>query len=236
MVLTEAEQNRIIKLIQQGVRHVFFSNDPDFLWGAGTCFVIKHVGSYYLMTADHVITNLKADYSDLRIFEQGSKVALPFVEGFAPVRGVVHDDDEDFVIFKIDDGLYFQRSKQRIVAWDFSLARPASILPMGTKICFAGFPSASETYEDYERSIIRPLLHMRIGELASSDLGEGFYSIVDIESPISGDGFSGAPVFWMHEDGLKLVGMIIRGSSSGHILHFIDIHFIRNMLLTYERR
>lgn len=220
-------------IVGTGSRPVCFSAaSEDYVWGKGSSFLFNYDETVYAITAKHVVENQQANPQHLRIFMQGTNVALPIKGGFT-VSFDQHDNKEeveDFLIFEIDDQLFIQESGQDLYSWDFKRwSYPTSKVAEDTEILVAGFPFTDEIY-DYDNKKINHLLLMRTGNLTNSILGKDMYTMEGLPSETPFNGLSGSPVFCRLDGFVYFIGLVTKGSSSSGKLHFIGSEVIRNAM------
>lgn len=219
----------IIAIVSIGARPIFFcENEESYIWGLGSSFLINYSGHVLAITAKHVIENLDADPLHTRIFMPNSTVALPIKSCFTPIFNN-HENKaevEDLLFFSIDDQLFCRESGLELYSWNFlNLSYPTSKLEIGDELLVAGFPSTEEKF-DYDNKKINDTFLIRTSNLVESELGEDIYTMKGTPSDFDFNGMSGSPVFCMREGVVLFTGIVIRGSSSSGIFHFISSEII----------
>jgi len=228
--LTVAE---IREIVGTGARPICFAESEDsYIWGFGSGFILNSKGNVYFITAKHVITNQKAKHQHARVIMPEAKIALPFTGAFTP-QFPEHEnraDVEDFIIFSVNDQLYAAESGADLESWNFDKwAWPTQKLEIGAQILLAGFPFTENRY-DWDKNRISETLLISVGYLNHSELGNGIYKFEADPSELTFNGLSGAPVFCRREGYIFFTGLVIRGTSSSGLLHFIGAEFIRDAL------
>lgn len=223
----------VITIVGTGARPICFcENEESDIWGIGSSFLINYLGHILVITAKHVIENLGADPRHTRILMPNTTVALPIKSSFTPIF-YEHEnkaDAEDLLFFNIDDELFCQESGLDLYSWDFmGRSFPTSKLEVGDELLVAGFPSTEERY-NYDEQRINDTLLLRTAILVESQLGKDIYTMSGTASEFDFNGMSGAPVFCRREGMVLFSGLVIRGSSSSGILHFLSSEIVMSAL------
>ena len=234
---------------EEACRPVIFENEgTEFsYWGKGSSFLIANSESFYWVTASHVLTNMGGCAKSLRIFPlDDSKISLPYNEQYTVNRTLADDEDyKDVFMLRIDLKEFDHHGDTPLVAQDIEIGTiPAERLKPGDELWVIGYPSESN-FIDYDsceikntRSVIRAIYK---GESVSLHCHE-----LTIDSSIkleSYDGLSGSPVFYMKhsfENGElvrypMLVGMLVRGTASSGIAHFVGSRVIVDIVNIAEK-
>ena len=210
----------------------FCGHKEDWVWGIGSSFLINYLGHVFSITAKHVIENQKANPLHTCISIQNTNVMLPIKLSFTPTA-IDHEnksDVEDLLFFYIDDQLFRQESGMDLYSWDVvNYSISASLLNVGEELVVIGFPH-DEKY-DYDKKIITDTLLFRTASLAQSKLGSNIYTMKGKPSDFNFDGMSGSPVFCEKDGSVLFLGIVIRGTSSSGILHFIGSEVIISTLI-----
>lgn len=213
---------------------IYESDQSDFAyWGKGSSFLVANSHWYYWVTAAHVLTNAKAHVQSLRIFpSDGSRISLPFNEQYIVNRGVTDDEDyKDLCVLRVDLHDFDRHGDAPLVAQDLEAGvMSADALMPSDELWIVGYPAESNLV-DYEsskisntRSVLRGIYQ---GKSSSANCHElRMETSVALESY---DGLSGSPVYHMkrkvhdREEFVfpMLVGMLIRGTASSRIAHFV---------------
>lgn len=210
----------------------FCGHKEDWVWGIGSSFLINYLGHVFAITAKHVIENQKADPLHTRISMPNTNIMLPIKLSFTPTftRHENKNDVEDLLFFHVDEQLFPQESGVELYSWDFlSNSYLASKLDIGDELIVIGFPHG-EKY-DYDKKIITDTLLIRTASLAKSKLGSNIYTMKGSPSEFNFDGMSGSPVFCEKDGSILFLGIVIRGTSSSGILHFIGSEVIISTLI-----
>lgn len=210
----------------------FCETESSYIWGIGSSFLINYLGRVLVITAKHVVENLDANPKDTRILMPNTKVALPIKSSFTPVfyNHENKTDVEDLIFFNIDDQRFCQESGLDLYSWDFiKLSYPTSKLAVGDELLVAGFPNTEDRY-NYDEKKINETLLLRTGSLVESKLGKDIYTMDGTASEYDFNGMSGAPVFCLREGFVLFTGIVLRGSSSSGILHFVSSEVVMSAL------
>jgi len=223
----------VLVIAGTGARPICFcENEDSFIWGIGSSFLLNYYGHVLVMTAKHVIENLGADPKHTRILMPCTPVALPIKSSFTPIfyNHKNKQDIEDLLFFRIDDQLFCEESGLDLYSWDFiNKSYPTSKLELGAELLVAGFPSTEDRY-DYDAQKINETLLLRTANLVESELGEDIYTMKGSASDLDFNGMSGSPVFCRREGVILFCGIVIRGSSSSGILHFLSSEIVMSAL------
>lgn len=220
-------------IVGTGARPICFADSQEsYIWGVGSSFLLNYLGHVIAVTAKHVIKNQDADPVHTRILMPNTNVALPIKSGFTPIfpEHANKEEVEDLIFFNIDDTLFCEESGLDLYSWDLlNRSYPASKLKQGDELLVAGFPGSEKTY-DYDEKKIHDTLLLRTANLFSSGLGKDIYTMKGVSSEIDFNGMSGAPVFCRRRGYVLFVGIVIRGTSSSGILHFVGSEIIMSAL------
>jgi len=202
-------------------------------WGKGSSFLIANSNCYYWVTAAHVLTNAKAHVLSLRIFpSDGSRISLPFNEQYTVNRGVTDDEDyKDVFVLRVDLHDFDRYGDTPLVAQDLEAGvMSANALKPSDELWIVGYPAESN-FVDYESSKICNTRSVLRGIYQGKSSGANCHEL-RMETSValeSYDGLSGSPVYHMKRkihgrDELMfpmLVGMLLRGTASSRIAHFV---------------
>lgn len=234
---------------EEACRPVIFEQEhADFsYWGKGSSFLIANSNSYYWVTASHVLVNMGGRAQSLRIFPlDNSKISLPFNEQYTVNKGATDDEDyKDVFMLRIDLKEFDSYGDTPLVAQDIEQGIiPAEHLKPDDELWVIGYPSESN-FIDYDsneikntRSVLRAIYR---GRSVSDHCHE-----LTIETSIklkSYDGLSGSPVFYMKHaihngEAVRypmLVGMLLRGTASSGIAHFVGSKVIVDIVNLVEK-
>jgi len=221
---------------EEASRPVLYEHDePKFAyWGKGSSFIIANTRNYYWVTAAHVLTNAGAHVNSVRIFPSDhSKISLPFDQQYSVNKGLADDEDyKDVFMLRVDVSGFDKSGDAPLVAQDLEVGwLSADWLTRNDELWIVGYPAESN-YVDYDvdkisntRSVLRAVYE---GPSDSTHCHR-----LRMETSIrlvSYDGLSGSPVYCMkhrHHDRQELVfpllvGMLLRGSASSGIAHFVN--------------
>jgi len=233
---------------EEACRPVNFEHeDAKFpYWGKGSSFLNANSRAYYWITASHVLSNIGGAARSVRIFPSDhSRISLPFNEKYTITEGLADDEDyKDVFVLRVDLDEFASSGDAPLVAQDIEKGIfLAEDLTLGNELWVIGYPSESN-FVDYDaqkikntRSVLRALYQ---GPSISDHCHElRVESSVQLESY---DGLSGGPVFYMQSkvsDGRTLtypmlVGMLLRGTASSSIAHFVSSNIIVNLIVQAE--
>jgi hypothetical protein len=218
---------------------IFESGHDDFAyWGKGSSFLISNSSNYYWVTASHVLNNMGGCANTLRIFPSDN-------QQYTVNRGETDDEDyKDVFMLRVDLSLFDASGDSPLVAQDIERGTmSADLLRSGDELWIIGYPAESN-FIDYEinkientRSVLRAIYN---GTSVSVHCHELLVKTsVNLESY---DGLSGSPVYYMKEviQGGEiisfplLVGMLLRGTASSRIAHFVNSDVLSNIISLAE--
>lgn len=216
---------------------------PDFAyWGKGSSFLIANSRHYYWITAAHVLANAKAHVDSLRIFpSDSSSISLPFNEQYTVNKGLVDDEDyKDVFMLRIDLHDFDKSGDAPLVAQDLeSGVLSADALNPSDELWIIGYPAESN-YINYEssrisntRSVLRGIYNGRSPSIHCHELRMETSVVLE-----SYDGLSGSPVYHMKRQTRgreelmfpMLVGMLLRGTASSRLAHFVGSDVLLNIV------
>jgi hypothetical protein len=237
-----------VHAFEQTSRPVLFEHaHPDFsYWGKGSSLLVATSRSFYWVTASHVLSNSGGEVESLRIFPSDeSTVSLPFNKKYS-VKTESPDDThfEDLFMLRIALDEFDRFGDTPLIAQDIDKGiLSGDALAIGDEVWVVGYPSESNLI-DYEsrtirssRSIIRGV---HLGQSSSVHC-----HMLKVETSIhldSYDGLSGSPVF-VYQRRMEaeqvvnypmLVGMLLRGTASSGVAHFLDSAVIAQMISVVE--
>jgi hypothetical protein len=210
----------------------FFDDNYSYPWGIGSIFLLNYKGVVFGVTAKHVIENQGADCRNIRVSMLETTVTLKIKSAFTPNFYVHENNDEieDLLFFEVDSKLFEKESETNLYSWDFvTQTYPASKLKIGAELLVTGFPFTDEKY-DYDNNIINDLLLIRTANLTAPTFGKDIYTMEATPSDTEFNGLSGSPVFCRIERDVFFCGIVIKGSSSSGLLHFIGSDIIHSAL------
>jgi hypothetical protein len=222
---------------------IFEHDDPNFsYWGKGSSFLISNASNFYWVTAAHVLKNLGGCVDSVRIFpSDGSRISLPFNEKYTINKGSTDDEEyKDVFVARIDLARFDTSGDAPLVAQDIEQGLlSATQLKPNDELWVIGYPAESN-FIDYDfnkikntRSVLRAIY---LGESTNAHCHE-----LLMETSVrldSYDGLSGSPVYFLkpQDQGGKivkypmLVGMLIRGTASSRIAHFVNSDVLSNVI------
>jgi hypothetical protein len=215
-------------------------------WGKGSSFFISSNNSVYWLTARHAIENLKGLIDNLRVFaKEGSKISMPFDEKYTIASNLNEDNEwKDVLMLRVDLEDFDASGDASITAQDIdSGCCPASGLEETQRLFVIGYP-AEKSEVNYELDKILTTRAILNAEYCGPSLDAYCHSLKILNSSnLSNlDGLSGSPVFILKTEQREnvefifplLVGMVIRGTASSNILHFISSEIFSGMVNSIE--
>lgn len=233
----------MMSLFEEACRPVIFEGEhAEFpYWGKGSSFLISNTQNFFWVTASHVIVNMGGSANALRIFpSDNSRISLPFNEQYTINKGSVDEDHHDVFILRIDLSGFDRSGDAPLVAQDIEKGvLPAEYLKQDDELWVMGYPSDSNTINYDTRTITNTRSVLRAIYKGES-ISDHCHKLI-IESSIkleSLDGLSGGPVFHMKQETHSgesviypmLVGMLLRGTASSGIAHFVSSSVIVNIV------
>ncbi len=217
-------------------------------WTKGSSFLIANAKNYYWITAAHVLTNMRGQAESLMILpSDNSKISLPFNGQYTVNTGLTDDEDyKDVFILRIDLNGFDRSGDAPLVAQDIEKGiSPADYLKQGDELWVIGYPSESNSVNSDAREITNTRCVLRAIYKGTSN--SDHCHKLTIESSIkldSFDGLSGSPVFYMKQQTRSgetanypmLVGMLLRGTASSGIAHFVSSSAIVNVINLVEKQ
>jgi hypothetical protein len=233
---------------EQACRPVIFETEhPDYCyWRKGSSFLIANSDNYYWVTATHVLKNMGAKVECIRIFpSDNSKISLPFNEKYIIKAGSTEEEDyKDITILRIDLHEFDNSGDAPLIAQDIEHGVVgAEHLKHSDELWIVGYPSESN-FIDYDSRVIKTTRSVVRAEYD----GESHFSHghkMRIKSSIKLDdldGLSGSPIFHMKQTDFNgqpiifpiLVGMLLRGTASSGIAHFVSSSVIAKVISLAE--
>lgn len=229
---------------EETARPVIFEHpDEAFLyWGKGSSMLLANAKHYFWVTASHILKNTGGTVQALRIFpSDNSQISLPFDEQYTINSDLSEDEDyRDVFVLRINIKEFDDSGDAPLIAQDTEQGLlQAEGLAFGTVLWIIGYP-AERNAIDYEqgrirnsRAVIRAVYlgqssadHCHVARVNSSICLESF------------DGLSGSPVFYLQPTILagqevlfpRLVGMLIRGTASSQLVHFVSSKVIGQLI------
>ena len=242
-------QEAHLSIFDQIARPVIFElADNDFpYWGKGTSILLANSRCYYWATAAHVLRNLGGTADKLRIFPSDeSRVSLPFNEQYSVKLDEVNDEEfKDVLVLRIDVDEFDAAGDAPLAAQDLEEGlHYTEDLQKGDELWIIGY-AAENNYIDYERESIKSTRSVIRAIYAGRSASDHCHTL-NVESSIrldSFDGLSGSPVFFMKNSLLEgqqvqiplLVGMLLRGTASSKIAHFVSSRIFAELTRIAER-
>lgn len=232
---------------EQVCRPVIFESDaPECVyWRKGSSFLVSNSHNCYWVTATHVLKNMGANIESVRIHpSDNSRMSLPFNEKYLVKPEAYEEDFHDIAVVRVDLSRFDKSGDAPLISQDIERGfLGAEHLKISDEIRIVGYPSESN-HIDYETRLIQ---NNRVIIRAIYD-GESFSDHchrIRIESSIKlvdMDGLSGSPVFHMQRriidnktvDFPMLVGMLLRGTASSGIAHFVSSSVIVRIIKLAE--
>lgn len=234
---------------EQVCRPVIFEDKHDedcrYWCRGGSSFLISNPENYYWVTASHVLKN--TDIESVRIFpSDNSKISLPFDRKYTVKAYSINEEEyQDILILRINLQRFDDSGDTPLIAHDLEQGiLGAERLQEGDELWIIGYPSESSSVE-YENSKIKNTRCV-IRAIYSGESFSDHCHKLTIDTSVklgSFDGLSGSPVFYMKSinrngqlaDYPLLVGMLLRGTASSKIAHFVSVSVIVEMINVIER-
>ncbi|MDO8292951.1 MAG: hypothetical protein Q7T29_08845 [Gallionella sp.] len=235
---------------EQACRPVIFESDqPEYrYWRKGSSFLIANSDNYYWVTATHVLNNMGACIESVRIFpSDNSQISLPFNEKYIINTDSTDDDDyKDIIMLRIDLHEFDGSGDAPLIAQDIEHGvLGAEQLKHSDELWVIGYPSESNII-DYDSRVIKTTRSVVRAVYDGRSIFNHCHQM-KIESSIKLkdlDGLSGSPVFHIKHTNLNgqlvafpmLVGMLLRGTASSGIAHFVSSNVIVRMVSLAENK
>lgn len=229
---------------EQTARPVMFEHPDDAFpyWGKGSSMLLANSKHFFWITATHVLKNMGGTIQALRIFpSDNSRISLPFNEQYTIKSELPEDEDyRDVFALRIDIKSFTDSGDAPLFAQDTEQGLfYAENLPSGAILWIIGYP-AERNEIDYDQGRIRNSREVIRAEYIGPSSSEHCH-IARVNSSISlqsFDGLSGSPVFYLQSAVLagqevllpKLVGMLIRGTASSQLVHFVSSKVIDRLV------
>lgn len=204
---------------------VFENTGSEFGYsGFGTIFTAKFRGSYYAITAKHIISE-PWQTGDLRILLRGHDHTVPFDR-----ESIFPNDDQminDLAIFRVDTGRLKSLpppNLQFINLDSFCLPDYKKLEDHLFMLC--GYPGCRRSY-DYVNKNISAGITIIEGTYIPSKLQQGISTVkVNYDHIDDPDGLSGSPVMLISAGTPMFAGMVLRSTKTSELVHFIDANSI----------
>ncbi|MBU4289393.1 MAG: serine protease [Proteobacteria bacterium] len=215
-------------------------------WGKGSSFLIANAHNYYWVTASHVLFNMGGCVDNLRIFpSDNSKISVPFNEQYTVNKGSTDEEEyKDVFMLRIDLNQFDNSGDSPMAAQDINQGvLHAERLKPNDELWIIGYP-AERNIIDYESCEIKNTRTIIRGLYKGESISEHCHELI-IDSSIkleTYDGLSGSPVFHikqLNRNGQVVlipmfVGMLLRGTASSRIAHFVSSNVIVNIVNIVE--
>ena len=213
---------------------VFENSAPGFPYSTqGTVFLIGYAGRTFVLTARHSLNPENCPAICVFPFDTSQQI-IPLKDVFFVSREYFDDDFADVAVIEIDMNNITnpEVSKARIIDLDRALGDWLS-KSESAEFFVIGYPDDFSSI-DYD---LETMTHNRIA-MKGYYAGESeldYLHKLNIQKPYNLDsfsGFSGGPVFAWIENPEKsrgqviLCGMVLRGTASSGIIHFLDTSFL----------
>ena len=205
----------------------------------GSCFVVRHLGHMYAITAKHVTKHFEPNQV-LIPYKLGSEKFLP-ISNFMIVQTEEEEDSDhkDIMVFEIAEHLLDKDFDSSTV---YDLDNPTSNLPKRCKLIIHGFPSELNGV-DYDK---RHFDFRRFSYSAEYYGKMPFYFVHEMkfncDCPLSSiDGMSGGPVFWIFNLSPTqamggLAGIMLRGTVESKVGYFLDIRIAKELIKLHHMK
>lgn len=228
---------------------IFEQNHQEFCyWGKGSSFLIANADNYYWVTASHVLKNMGGSVDSVRIFpSDNSRISLPFNEKYTVKADSSNGDDyKDILILRIDLHEFDSSGDTPLIAQDLEQGvLGAEHLQEDDELWVIGYPSESN-FIDYDSRAIKNTRSVVRAVYKGRGYSDHCHKLI-INTSLkleSLDGLSGSPVFHMKSKKLNgqladyplLVGMLLRGTASSGIAHFVSSSVIAEMVRLAESK
>jgi len=231
--------DQIINEIRKSALPVFFETGvKEFPYsGKGTCFAVTYKSREFLITARHVIEGNNLD--QLIVYPNvNAKYPIPFKRAYAVANRDENDlDYSDIVLIEIDGVQHRKDPKSDLKMLKLNtLSESWALEPENHNYLIYGY-SDSGRYIDYEEVEIsgtqQAIGAEFYGESASTHSFK--LKVKDSNGCEDYNGLSGSPIISWHkrtdiEWYPSFCGMVIRGTHSSGIFHFLDEYLIKHAL------
>jgi hypothetical protein len=236
------DEKTYLHRLRQCVRPVVFITGIDEApYGMkGTAFIVGHSGRVFVVTAEHVVRNLPIE--SIAIFPHKSRTPFVFGDGCKFDSGGDEDTDQyDWAIVEANAKRLSNTARRKggVIDLTHPLASDWFDKRYSSDFFALGFPSAVADDLDYSapKDVNTPQLLLR-GKYASLGHGRHVHTLT-VDNPLGirdFDGMSGSPVFSTSGSVTVFCGMVLRGTASSRLMHFVDgnvlLHLIRHAMAT----
>lgn len=225
---------------------IFESFVPESVyWRKGSSFLVSNSRNCYWVTATHILKKMDVKIESVRIFSSdNSRMSLPFNEKYLVNVEGDEKDFHDITVVRVDLSRFDKSGDAPLISQDIDRGfLGAEQLKLSDEIWIIGYPSESN-HIDYENRLIQ---NNRVAIRAIYDGGSftDHCHRIRIESSIKledMEGLSGSPVFHMQRRIIDnqpvyfpmLVGMLLRGTVSSGIAHFVSSSVIVRIIKLAE--
>jgi hypothetical protein len=196
---------------------------------AGTGFLVGYRRGVYLVSARHVVGKL--EYSRVLIYPtEGAISPLRLTEGWTFQEEEEETDTSDIFVARVDAKNLGGPTKRRSRLLNIEPRQMSNWLPhRHTSMFFLGGYPKTDTYADYNSLQLKYRPYLLYGNYVGLGSIDGCHKL-RLKNPhhiSSFDGLSGSPVFSIpHAIGIAaqptFCGMLIRGTASSGIVHFLE--------------
>ena len=215
---------------QESVRPVLFESELEShpYGGLGTSILVWNSGTYFWVTARHVIAKQKQSLESLRIFPTDtSRFSLPFNALCEIHSPDLAEDFTDLYILQVDLSSFISAGDAPLTAQDLATGTLCpDKLKSGDELLVVGYPEDSRSI-DYDRFKIRYRREAFAAEYRGPSVEQHCHElkIQDNSRLSSYNGLSGSPVFRMVTQGPyvfpMLAGILLRGTVGSHTGFFV---------------
>lgn len=228
---------------------IFEQKHEEFCyWGKGSSFLIANANNYYWVTASHVLKNMGGCVESVRIFPSDtSRISLPFNEKYTIKSDSTNGEDyKDVLILRIDLQEFDASGDAPLVAQDLEQGvLGAEHLREDDELWVIGYPSESN-FVDYDCRAIKNTRSIVRAVYGGESFSDHCHKLI-IETSLkleSLDGLSGSPVFHIKKTNRNgqlaayplLVGMLLRGTASSGVAHFVSSSVIAKIVSLAENK
>lgn len=225
--LNAAEGKLAFDELSKVVRKISFGNCPEYLWGEGTAFIVSYREEHYVVTARHNVLKGGENLAEhIWITVAGTRIIVPFDRFLLVKLDDECEDSQDFLVFHVNARRAAESGVPGLHSIDIeSRYISGTSVKWGDPLRFAGYPTVEEPY-DHE--LKRSYSHMMIGDAVHENcfLGENFGTLRVEPSSRNFSGMSGGVVLALKGGHYYWAGMVILGTSSSGILHYMKADFI----------
>lgn len=215
---------------------VFESPESEFgYYGIGTIFTVKFKGSYYAITAKHIINKPWNSSADLRILLRHHEHTVPFDR-----ESAFPDDDDmtnDILIFRIDTQrleLNPPPNLQFMNLDSFSVPDHQNLNDLLFLVC--GYPGCRRSYDYDNKKVVAGITIIEGNHVETSLQNEVSAIKVNYDHINEPNGLSGSPVMLISSGVPLLAGMVLRSTPKSRLIHFMSAKAILRALNTVHTK